>query len=94
MSAIKTCERPEDLRGILDDLNETGVGYSVAGVTKFGAPFIASLAGPYAEVVVITWGNPWDSEVDYGTGTRCDECQAHDNADYESIAYPVQVIKA
>lgn len=80
------------LRDHLDALNESGTDYKAVGMDVGGNAFLVCLAGPYAESVVVMFGNPWDGEVDYGTGTHCDECAAQEVAGVERLRFPVHVL--
>ena len=80
------------LRVHLDALNESGTDYRAAGMGKNGEPFLIALSGPYAESEDVIYGSPWDGEVDYGTGVRCDECNAAHHHGIGAIAFPAVVL--
>ena len=82
----------EALRDHLDALNESGEDCTTAGIDARGSAFIVVLAGPYAETEAVVLGNPWDNEVDFGTGTYCEECRAHANAGLDRLNFPVTVM--
>ena len=82
----------EGLRAHLDALNEAGKDFRAAGTDARGEPFLIALDGPYAEVEVVIHGSPWDSEVDYGTGRRCEECHAANLQDMGSLSFPVTIL--
>lgn len=89
---LQSVKDEDGLRAVLDTLNESGVDYKVAGMDSVGNAFLATLTGPYAEGIAVMWGNPWDSEVDYSTGIRCEECYAANNDTPDHIKYPAEVI--
>lgn len=91
MPYIERIETQSALRALLDDLNNAGIGYQVAGVDAAHAPFIVALSGPYAEKEVVIFGNPWDPEVDWVTGPRCEECANLSTMD--ALRFPVTVLK-
>lgn len=91
--ALITLTSPTQVRAYLDRLNDAGLDHIAAGMTATGAPFLVALCGAYADSEVVIYGNPWDTEVDYTTGTRCDECGAeHLAAGLASLTMPVTVL--
>lgn len=80
------------LRAHLDALNDHGIDFRAAGMDSRGAPFLIALSGPYAESEQVFYGSPWDSEVDWGTGRWCAECNAANPHSIESLAFPVVVL--
>lgn len=83
----------DELRQHMDLLNESGHHSEIAGVDCNGHAFLACLRGPYAEWTEVFFGSPWDGELDYGTGTYCDECNAANTHTVEDIKYPVTVFQ-
>lgn len=82
----------EALRAHLDALNDVGTDFRAAGMDATGAPFLIALSGPYAEAEQVIYGDPWDSEVDWGTGRHCDECYAANLHRMDSLRFPVVVL--
>lgn len=82
----------EALRDHLNDLNSTGTDFRAVGMDARGAAFLIALSGCYADTEVVLYGDPWDGEVEYGTGRRCDECNAQELHPMESLRFPVLVI--
>lgn len=83
----------------LNGLNESGVEPLAAGVDAHGRPFLAFLAGCYADPRLHHRGrliidSPWAGEVGYAGGV-CDECCAQRGVerDTERLLYPLLVIR-
>ena len=90
---LKALQSADELRAFLDDLNEHGVHDRVAGMDDAGDPFLAFLAGPYAETAAAYAYNPRDPEINPPQHTdRCDECGGVDPLKLADLAYPVVVL--
>lgn len=76
----------------LNALNDAGIDFRLPGLDAGGQPFLVMLDGPYAESVKVVVGSPWDSEVDWGTGRRCEDCNAANLHEIEHIAFPAVVL--
>jgi hypothetical protein len=82
------------LRALLDELNQEGTIDRVSGIDAAGEPFLAFLAGVYAESAGAIAGNPCDPEVDPPGGRdRCPECGCMSSLYLTELAYPVVVIR-
>ena len=83
----------EALFELLAGINDAGGEPQAVGVDSVGRTFLASLAGPYAESVVAIMGDPWEPEIDWGSG--CDECGGCRGASWnaERLTYPVTVLE-
>jgi hypothetical protein len=92
MAELRVVSDAEMLRGHLDALNDEGRHATTAGVDVNGNAFLIDLAGPYAEKEVVIFGDPWDAEVGYGHGQRCDECCAADLHQMSDLHFPVTVL--
>ena len=82
----------EALRDHLDALNEAGTDDRAAGMDARGEPFLIALDGCYAETEVVLYGNPWNNEVDWGTGPSCVECMAQRPHRLDSLRFPVRIL--
>lgn len=86
---LKTAEA---LHLLLDQLNDAGTGDRISGVDAMGQPFLACLAGVYADTVRVLVADPGDTERDQAP--YCDECgQATDRLGLDALHYPVVVIR-
>lgn len=90
--AVVELASPLHLRDYLHELNDHGLDYKAAGVDSFDQPFLAYLSGPYGEPAEVLVGDPWEGEVGYSTGTRCEECSAANAHTLAHLAYPVRVL--
>ena len=82
----------DQLRNLLDYLNESGDDHRAVGMDSRGQPFLIALSGCYADTEVVIYGDPWDPEVDYGVGRRCDECNGSNFHGMDSLRFPVTVL--
>jgi hypothetical protein len=89
---LATFANAEALRDHLHSLNESGTDHRAVGMDARGEPFLIALSGCYAETEVVLYGDPWDNEVDYGTGPSCVECMAQRPHTMDSVRFPVRVI--
>lgn len=90
---MRTLMSAEALRAHLDALNAAGRGDRAAGLDASGSPFLAMLAGPYAETEVVFCYSPWDPEGGHAVDDEpCDECDAHSPLGLSDLAYPVEVM--
>lgn len=80
------------LVALLDSMNESGIEPTLAGVDDRGMAFLIQLSGVYAENTTVMFGSPWDPEVDYGNGLRCDECNASNLFCADDLHFPVSVM--
>jgi hypothetical protein len=80
------------LREHLNALNDSGTDDRAVGMDSRGEPFLIALDGCYAESEVVLYGNPWDAEVDWGTGPSCVECMAQHPHRIDSLRFPVSVL--
>lgn len=92
LRAATVIESADELRGQLDALNEAGIDHRLSGIDDNGQPFLAALAGCYADTVDVIFLSPWDGEVSHGNGQRCDDCGAANLHGLEHIAYPATVL--
>jgi len=84
----------DGLRSLLDDLNEAGALDRVAGVDAAGTPFLAFLAGIYADSAWVYSYNPRDPEIEPWQGqAKCPECGCVDPFKLTDLVYPVTVIR-
>lgn len=83
----------EALRDRLDAMNEQGIDPLVVGVDAAGRSFLVTLQGPYAETEAVLLGIPWDSEVDWSSGRRCDECGCSEAFGLDDLTFPVDVVE-
>lgn len=88
---VKVLADEPALRDLLDTLNNDGIDYKLAGMDSKNESFLACLSGVYAENLVIVFGNPWDSEVEYRTGVFCEHCQGQNLATADRLAFPISV---
>ena len=82
----------DDLFDRMNDMNTSGVDPKVVGLDATGTPFMAQLVGAYASEMIIICGTPWDSEVEYSTGIRCDECAAQNHHKPSDLEWRVSLI--
>lgn len=82
----------EALREHLDALNDAGTDHRAVGMDSRNEPFLIALGGCYAETEVVLYGNPWDNEVDWGTGPSCVECMAQHPHRIDSLRFPVRIL--
>lgn len=79
------------MRAYLDKLNEAGQDDRCVGIDAVGQPFLACLAGIYADSARVLTCDPDDIERDQGP--HCDACgQATDRDDLDVLNYPVTVL--
>jgi hypothetical protein len=85
-------EDADALRSLLDLLNEEGVSDRLSGIDSLGEPFLACLAGVYADTVRVLVADPADTERDQAP--YCDECgQATNRLGLDALHYPVVVVR-
>ena len=79
----------EALRDHLDALNTRPEPTIAPQAWTFttGEPFLIALDGCYAETEVVLYGNPWNNEVDWGTGPSCVECMAQRPHRLDSLGF-------
>ena len=82
----------ESLRDLLDHLNDTGEDYRAVGIDSRGAAFLVTLSGPYADRMVVLYGDPWDGEVAYRDTEACEECAGVFPLDASTLRFPVTVL--
>ncbi|MBB3040992.1 hypothetical protein [Nocardioides soli] len=87
-------ENAEAMRDYLDALNDAGIDCRAVGMDSRGEPFLISLSGCYADSEVVLYGNPWDNEVDWGTGPSCVECMAQRPHGIDSVRFPAFIVQA
>lgn len=84
----------EALRDLLDAMNEAGANDRVSGIDALGEPFLAFLAGPYAETAWAYTYNPRDPERAPAPGTAmCPDCGCVDPFKLADLHYPVVVVR-
>jgi uncharacterized protein (DUF849 family) len=88
-TVIVTYATPDDLRGVLDRMNEAGVAPELAAVDATGLPFLATLgdSGDEAAFVVIT-----ANAEGWPTGrVACEECGSNGPTGW-TPTYPVTTL--
>lgn len=89
---VRKVDDPDGLREVLEALNDAGLSHTVSGITVHATPFLACLAGAYAETIEVIFVSPWDSEIDHRTGQLCEECGAANLNTPADLAYPVIIL--
>jgi hypothetical protein len=84
----------DTLREHLDTLNESGVHPIAVGIDALHQPFLIALVGSYAEGETVLFDSPWQSDVDWSTGSsQCDECAGHAHG-IDDLHYPVEIMRS
>lgn len=82
------------LREHLHDLNERGISPVAVGWTGDPSrqPFLITLVGCYADGEDVLFDSPWQTDIQWRTGSgRCDECNGWSHG-IEDLHYPVTVM--
>ena len=97
----ETLTKDDELRQLLDDLNESGITPTAVGIDALGRPFLITLVGPYADSEDVFFDSPWQRDVSYGKRVdgewvplrpRCEDCDAYAHT-MSDLAFPVVVLR-